>query len=131
MALLSGANLTLYYERVAALQEVSFTVSQGDYLCIVGENGSGKSSLMKAILGLVPISSGTLQLGDGLRRTQIGYLPQQAPTQRDFPAVVEEIVLSGCLNRMAKRATIARCSSVVSMVKRNNLPTPSFSLAVS
>jgi len=103
MALLSGANLTLYYERVAALQEVSFTVSQGDYLCIVGENGSGKSSLMKAILGLVPISSGTLQLGDGLRRTQIGYLPQQAPTQRDFPAVVEEIVLSGCLNRMGMR----------------------------
>lgn len=103
MALLSAENLTLYYERVAALQAVSFTVSQGDYLCIVGENGSGKSSLMKAILGLVPISSGTLQLGDGLRRTQIGYLPQQAPTQRDFPAVVEEIVLSGCLNRMGMR----------------------------
>ena len=103
MALLSVENLTLRYERVTAVQDVNFTVSQGDYLCIVGENGSGKSSLIKAILGLMPVASGTLRLSDGLRRTQIGYLPQQTPSQRDFPAAVEEIVFSGCLNRMGLR----------------------------
>ncbi|MBR7137630.1 MAG: ATP-binding cassette domain-containing protein, partial [Clostridia bacterium] len=72
---------------------------RGDYLCIVGENGSGKSTLVRALLGLKAPAAGKITFGDGLHQNEIGYLPQQTGIQRDFPASVEEIVRSGCLNR--------------------------------
>lgn len=87
------------YEKKLVLEEVSFEVEQGDYLCIVGENGSGKTTLMKGLLGLMPIKSGSIQFGEGIKVNHIGYLPQQTVVQRDFPASVFEVVLSGCLNR--------------------------------
>lgn len=103
MAQLSCENLTLGYEGRVVSTEVSFSVEAGDYLCIVGENGSGKSTLIKAILGLKPPMAGRVSLGEGLGRGDIGYLPQQTAAQRDFPASVREIVLSGCLNRIGSR----------------------------
>ena len=96
-------NVTLGYEGHIVSQDVTFSVAQGDYLCIVGENGAGKSTLMKAILGLHPPLSGQLAFGDGLRQNELGYLPQQTSLQRDFPASVQEVVLSGCLNRCGLR----------------------------
>ena len=96
-------NVTLGYEGLIVSQDVTFSVAQGDYLCIVGENGAGKSTLMKAILGLHPPLSGRLTFGDGLRQNELGYLPQQTSLQRDFPASVQEVVLSGCLNRCGLR----------------------------
>ncbi len=99
MALITCENLSMRYENVAVLENLSFTVERGDYLCIVGENGSGKSTLIKAILGLKTPSGGRIVFGEGLTQNQIGYLPQQTGIQRDFPACVQEIVLSGCLNR--------------------------------
>ncbi|NLI19924.1 MAG: ABC transporter ATP-binding protein [Clostridiales bacterium] len=103
MALLTCEGVSLRYDRVTVVDHLSFSLSRGDYLCVVGENGSGKSSLVKAILGLMPLAGGTIRLGEGLRRSHIGYLPQQTARQRDFPAGVQEIVLSGCLNRMGLR----------------------------
>ena len=103
MPLLSCENVTLRYDRVTVVEQVSFTLSPGDYLCVVGENGSGKSSLVQAILGLMPVAGGTIRMGEGLKPSHIGYLPQQTARQRDFPASVQEIVLSGCLNRMGVR----------------------------
>lgn len=99
MALITAENLSLGYEGKTIAENINFTVNKGDYLCIVGENGSGKSTLMKTILGLKAPLSGTVTFGDGLRKNQIGYLPQQTVTQRDFPASVTEVVLSGCLNK--------------------------------
>lgn len=96
-------NVALGYENHIVSQNISFSVAQGDYLCIVGENGTGKSTLMKAILGLHPPVSGSLFFGDDLRQNEIGYLPQQTSLQRDFPASVQEVVLSGCLNRCGLR----------------------------
>ena len=75
----------------------------GDYLCIVGENGSGKSTLMKGLLGLIKPTGGVLTLADELRRSGIGYLPQQTPAQKDFPATVQEVVISGCLGKRGNR----------------------------
>lgn len=98
MAYLTCENVTLRYESTTVLEHLSFQVEQGDYLCIVGENGSGKSTLMKCLLGLKAVDEGRLMLGDGLKRSEIGYLPQQSMIQRDFPASVQEVVLSGCLN---------------------------------
>ena len=99
MAMIEVSNLTLGYENRVILQGLNFTVNAGDYLCIVGENGSGKSTLMKTLLGLQKPMDGSIAFGDGLRKNEIGYLPQQTAVQRDFPASVREIVLSGCQSR--------------------------------
>lgn len=88
------------YEKKLVLEEVNFAVEEGDYLCIVGENGSGKTTLMKGILSLMPLKSGTIKFCEDIRPSQIGYLPQQTIVQKDFPASVSEVVLSGCLNRI-------------------------------
>ena len=90
-------DLTLGYDGKAVTEGLSFSVSRGDYLCVVGENGAGKSTLMKALLGLNPPLSGTIEFPGGTRAANIGYLPQHTEVQRDFPASVQEIVLSGCL----------------------------------
>ncbi len=103
MTLLKVENLTLGYEGRAIVENLNFSVSAGDYLCIVGENGSGKTTLMKTILGLQEPLSGKILTGDGLERGEIGYLPQQTLVQRDFPASVREIVLSGCQGRCGFR----------------------------
>lgn len=99
MALISCKNLTLAYEGRSVLKNLSFEVNKGDYFCILGENGSGKSTLMKALLGLMKPASGEISYGDGLLQNEIGYLPQQTEIQRDFPASVWEVVISGTLGK--------------------------------
>lgn len=99
MALIECKNVVLGYDNKIVLDNLSFEVNKGDYLCIIGENGSGKSTLMKTILGLKSPLGGEISFGDGLKKNEIGYLPQQTVVQRDFPASVREIVLSGCLNK--------------------------------
>lgn len=103
MAQLTCKKLTLGYDNRAIQEDLNFSIDAGDYLCIVGENGSGKSTLMKTLLHLQPPISGTIELGDGLKKNEIGYLPQQTLVQRDFPASVREIVLSGCQSRCGLR----------------------------
>lgn len=96
--LLECQNVVMGYDGAAVVNSVSFELERGDYLCVVGENGSGKSTLLKGILGLIPLRGGSVGFSDGLKRTDIGYLPQQTQAQRNFPATVREVVLSGCLN---------------------------------
>jgi len=103
MALLTIKDLVLGYESRSILAPLDFQVQNGDYLCIVGENGSGKSTLMRTLLHLQAPVSGEVIMGDGLRANEIGYLPQQTAVQRDFPASVAEVVLSGCQGRMGLR----------------------------
>lgn len=103
MALIKTNEITLSYENMTVIDKMSFEVNAGDYLCIVGENGSGKSTLIKALLSLKKPVSGSIDFGEGLRRNEIGYLPQQTGAQKDFPASVGEVVISGCLNRRGLR----------------------------
>lgn len=103
MAQLKCENLKLGYNSKVVAENISFEVNKGDYLCIVGENGSGKSTLMKTLLHLIKPLSGTIETGDGVLADEIGYLPQQTEVQRDFPASVKEIVLSGCQSRCGRR----------------------------
>jgi len=103
MPQLECRGLTLGYDGKTVLAGLSFAVNAGDYLCVVGENGSGKSTLMKTILKLRSPMSGEILTGDGLKPDEIGYLPQQTVVQKDFPASVMEVVLSGCLNRCGMR----------------------------
>ena len=97
MSYISVDKLTVGYEGRPVSGEISFEVNKDSYLYIVGENGTGKSTLMKTILGLIPKISGSLVYGDGMAKNEIGYLPQQTEYQNDFPASVWEIVLSGTL----------------------------------
>ncbi len=108
MALIKVEDVTITYEGVPAVQNASFRVESGDYLVILGENGSGKSSVMKAMLGLVRHKSGSIVCGEGLTRDRIGYLPQQTRVQRDFPASLEEVVRSGLVSRMRRPFFMAR-----------------------
>ncbi len=108
MALITVSDLSLGYDRSTIVENLNFTVNAGDYLYVVGENGSGKTTLMKTLLGLCEPLAGQIVIGEGLARNEIGYLPQQTLTQRDFPASVMEIVLSGCQNRTGLRPFYSR-----------------------
>ena len=99
MALLTISDLSLGYDSRIIVEGLNFTVNEGDYLCIVGENGSGKSTLMRTLLHLQEPLGGQIRMGDGLAKNEIGYLPQQNAIQKDFPASVREVVLSGCQAR--------------------------------
>ena len=103
MAQITCKDLSFAYDGHTVLSGINFSIDAGSYLCIVGENGSGKSTLMKGLLGLKKPASSSITLGDGLKQTEIGYLPQQTQLQRDFPASVYEVVLSGRLNSMGGR----------------------------
>ncbi len=96
MALITAKDLALGYDGQSIVQGLNFTVNAGDYLLVVGENGSGKTTLMKTLLHLLEPVGGQILTGDGFKRNEIGYLPQQTDVQRDFPASVKEIVMSGC-----------------------------------
>lgn len=98
MKLLECDNVSFSYENTEVVKNLNFELNDGDYLCIVGENGSGKSTLIKGLLGLKQASGGKIIRCDGLRSNETGYLPQQTPAQKDFPASVFEVVLSGRLN---------------------------------
>lgn len=103
MALIKGTDVSLGYEGKIIVDGLNFEVNKGDYLCIIGENGSGKTTLMKTLLGQKNVTDGKIEFGDGLHQNEIGYLPQQTAVQKDFPASVKEIVLSGCLNSSGMR----------------------------
>ena len=99
MSLIKIENASLGYEGKTVVNDISVDIKEKDYICIVGENGSGKTTLMKALLGLLKPLSGSITYSDGLKQNEIGYLPQSSDIKRDFPASVQEVVLSGCLNK--------------------------------
>lgn len=100
--LLECKNVDFGYENYDAVKGVNLQIEKGDYLCIVGENGSGKSTLIKGILGLLKPTGGELWMAEELKNHGIGYLPQQTAAQKDFPATVQEVVLSGCLSHLGR-----------------------------
>jgi len=108
MALITCENAAFAYEDAVAVSGLNFSVNRADYLCIVGENGSGKSTLMKGLLRLKQPHAGSLTFGEGLKANEIGYLPQQTAAQKDFPASVYEVVLSGRLGIRGARPFYAR-----------------------
>jgi zinc transport system ATP-binding protein len=103
MALLKCTDLTLGYENIVLAEHLDFEVNSGEYWCITGENGTGKSTFMKTILGLRKPLAGTISYGDGLEKNKIGYLPQQTQLQKDFPASVTEVVISGFQGKIGLR----------------------------
>ncbi len=113
MALLTCENLALGYDGRVILEDLSFSIASGDYLCIVGENGTGKTTLMKALLGLHPPISGSIATDRNFQSREIGYLPQQTQMQKDFPASVREIVLSGFQGKCGLRPFYTRLEKQV------------------
>ncbi|MDL2217154.1 ATP-binding cassette domain-containing protein [Christensenellaceae bacterium OttesenSCG-928-M15] len=101
--LITCENAAFAYEGVTVVKDVNFTIHEGDYLCIIGENGTGKSTLMKGLLHLKPPAKGEIRYHAPLKKNMVGYLSQQNPAQKDFPASVMEVVLSGRLNHIGLR----------------------------
>ena len=101
--LIKGEHIDLGYEGEAIVKDISFSISEGDYLCILGENGAGKSTLVKAILSLHAPLKGEIEFSPQIRKNEIGYLPQQSSAQKSFPASVEEVVLSGRVNSLSHK----------------------------
>lgn len=97
MTLFSCKDLTLGYDGRAVAENLNFEAEKGDYLCIIGENGTGKSTLIKTLLDLNKPLSGEIKREASFSPRRIGYMPQKTPMQKDFPASVREVVLSGCL----------------------------------
>lgn len=125
MAQLTCQDLALGYDGREIVHDLNFSVNAGDYLCIIGENGSGKSTLMKTLLGLHKPMGGRIDIGDDLKQNEIGYLPQQTVVQKDFPASVYEIVLSGCQSRCGMRPFYTKEEKALAaeaMEKMNILP---------
>ena len=108
-------DITLGYEGNVVCSGLDLVVEKGDYLCIVGDNGSGKTTFMRALLSLKPALSGTISFGDGISARDIGYLPQQTELQKDFPASVEEVVISGCTSRLGKRFFMGKAERLEAM----------------
>lgn len=96
-------NLTLKYGKNKVINSADFEIFEQDFVCVVGANGAGKSTLIKAILGLIPFKTGQILFGENISRREIGFLPQEAKIDLNFPATVFEIVMSGNLGRMGKR----------------------------
>ena len=107
--------LTLGYEGHTVCEHLNFEISRGDYVCIVGDNGSGKSTLVKALLSLKAVSGGSIEFCADTGKGDIGYLPQQSEAQKDFPASVEEVVLSGCISGLGKRCFMGKAERLEAM----------------
>ncbi len=103
MPLIQVKNLTIGYDQKAVIQNLNFKVEEGDFLCVVGENGAGKSTLIKTLLNLKEPMSGKVILDENLKPNEMGYLSQQTSIQKEFPASVFEVVLSGYLNQCGLR----------------------------
>ena len=108
MPLLECSHLVLGYPGRLLTDDLSFSLDERQCLCILGENGSGKSTLVRTLLHLQPPLGGTIRLGNGLSPKEIGYLPQQTAVQRDFPATVLEVVLSGFIGHLGWRVFYGR-----------------------
>lgn len=117
MSLITCKDVSLGYEGSIVLEDVNFEINNGDYLCVVGENGSGKSTLIKGLLSLKKPVTGEITMDNGLKSDEIGYLPQQTATQKDFPASVFEVVLSGRLNSMKHRIFYSKKDKADAMEK--------------
>ena len=87
-------NLTLGYGSKNIVNSFNYEINSGEYLCIIGRNGCGKTTFLRGLAGVLRPKAGRIELRDNLKRNQIGYLPQITIAQKDFPASVEEIVLS-------------------------------------
>lgn len=120
-ALITCSHVDFGYENQDAVTDLTMEVDEEDYLCIVGENGSGKSTLIKGLLGLLKPTGGTLAVGEELKKTGIGYLPQQTAAQRDFPAAVYEVVISGCLSRRGNRPFYSRTEKMLAEANMERL----------
>lgn len=96
------------YENFDVVTDVTMEILPGDYIGVVGENGAGKSTFIKGLLGLLKPTSGSIRMADELKKTGIGYLPQQTAAQKDFPATVWEVVMSGTLSRAGYRPFYSR-----------------------
>jgi zinc transport system ATP-binding protein len=99
MSLISFKNVKLRYKNKLVVDNLTIDIQKGDFLCVLGSNGSGKTTFVRSLVGLTPLLEGSIEFADSFDKKAIGYLPQQTSVQSDFPASAYEVVISGCLNK--------------------------------
>ncbi len=114
-------DLSVGYDGKTVASGLNFEICSGDYFCIAGQNGSGKTTLMKTLLRLLPPVKGNILTEKSLNDGGIGYLPQQTPVQKDFPASVREIVLSGCQGMRGLRPFYSRIEKALAEVNMEKM----------
>ena len=110
MKVLECENLCLGYEGMTVVENASFSVEEGDYICILGRNGAGKSTFVKGLLGLIPATSGKVTYEKGMK-SKIGYVPQFMVLQKDFPATVHEVVMSGFTGSLGRKLFFSKAQN--------------------
>lgn len=100
MSQIQCKNMSIGYTNKVVLRNINFEINQGEYVFILGDNGVGKTTLLKTLLGLIPPLKGDIIYDSSIKKTSIGYIPQKSKIQQEFPASVYEIVLSGCINKL-------------------------------
>ena len=118
--------LTLGYGSKNIVNSFDYEINAGDYLCSIGRNGCGKTTFLRGLAGVLRPKAGKIELRDNLQRKQIGYLPQITVTQKDFPASVEEIVLSAFQGKSLLlpfygRALRERANECLALTRTENL----------
>jgi len=131
MKIIECKKLNIGYADKLVCSNITFSVEKGQYVCIIGENGSGKSTLIKTILGLNKPLNGRVVFGGHFNKSHVGYLPQQTEFQKDFPATVREIVMSGFLGRMGFRPFYnkvekEKCNKILSQLGATDYQDKSF-----
>ena len=100
MSQIECKNMSIGYSNKTILRNLNFEINQGEYIFILGDNGVGKTTLLKTLLGLIPPLKGDIIYDQSVKKTSIGYIPQKSKIQQEFPASVYEIVISGCVNNL-------------------------------
>lgn len=131
MSIIICDKLTLSYNKEIIVSNLTFDIKDGEYICIVGENGTGKSTLVKAILGLISPADGKITF-NGIKQNEIGYISQNSVIPDNFPASIYEIVLSGCLNRKKfmpfySKADKEKANKYLKILELDNIKNKNFS----
>jgi len=98
MSIIEIKNLSFSYDKQTILENINLKVEENDFLAIIGPNGGGKSTLLKLILGIIPIKDGSIHTFGAYPKKnleKIGYVPQNTNVNTDFPIKVIEVVLMG------------------------------------
>ena len=118
-SIITCSHVDLGYDGHVIVRDLNMEIESGSYISVIGQNGSGKSTFIKTLLGLVRPVSGKIH--KNLPSKGIGYLPQQTEMQKNFPATAMEVVLSGFLSQKKYRPFYTKKEKLAAMGQMKKL----------
>lgn len=118
MAVVSVDDLTIAYGNHTVIDHLSFSINEGDFLVVVGENGVGKTTLVRSMLGFLKPKSGTITIPQS---TRLGYVPQFRNIDEEYPLSIRDFVALNTKPRLLPWLTKSERNRVERMIRENNL----------